>query len=173
MSARASSPGSYRRRDLIKLGATAAAAALSPSIGRRVASAQTPKRGGVVSIRAWDPPHFDPHLTISYKTHIAYSFTRSRLLKYKAGPSVPPGVFPLEADLAESWAQPSDTSYVFKLRKGVRWHAKPPVNGREVTADDVVYSVERFRTVKGTPTPTCSRRSTAWRRSTNTRCALR
>ncbi len=31
----------------------------------------------------------------------------------------------------------------------MRWHNKPPVNGREVTADDVLYSVERFRTVKG------------------------
>ena len=38
---------------------------------------------------------------------------------------------------------------MFKLRRGVRWHAKPPVNGRELTADDVVYSMERFRTVKG------------------------
>ena len=31
----------------------------------------------------------------------------------------------------------------------MRWHAKPPVNGRELTADDVVYTVERFLTVKG------------------------
>jgi peptide/nickel transport system substrate-binding protein len=118
------------------------------AVGTR-ALAQTPRRGGTVSVRAWDPPHFDPHLTVSYKTHIAYSFTHSRLLKYRAGPSVPPGVFPLEGDLAESWTQPSETTYVFKLRPGIRWHAKPPVNGREVTAEDVVYSVERFRTVKG------------------------
>jgi peptide/nickel transport system substrate-binding protein len=31
----------------------------------------------------------------------------------------------------------------------VRWHNKPPVNGRELTADDVVYTVNRFLTVKG------------------------
>jgi peptide/nickel transport system substrate-binding protein len=31
----------------------------------------------------------------------------------------------------------------------VRWHAKPPVNGRELTADDVVFSVNHFMTVKG------------------------
>ena len=60
-----------------------------------------------------------------------------------------PGTFPLEGDLAESWTQPNETTYVFKLRKGVRWQNKPPVNGRELTAEDVVYSVERFRTVKG------------------------
>jgi len=38
---------------------------------------------------------------------------------------------------------------VFKLRKGVKWQAKPPVNGRELTADDVVFSVNHFLTVKG------------------------
>ena len=25
--------------------------------------------GGTITIRAWDPPHFDPVLTFSYKTH--------------------------------------------------------------------------------------------------------
>src|SRR5207249_3824648 len=73
----------------------------------------------------------------------------SRLLKHKAGPQVQPGTFPLEGDLAESWTQPTETTYIFKLRRGVRWHAKPPVNGRELTAEDVVYTVERFLTLKG------------------------
>jgi peptide/nickel transport system substrate-binding protein len=62
---------------------------------------------------------------------------------------VTPGPFPLEGDLAESWSQPNETTYVFKLRKGVRWHPKPPANGRELTAEDVRYSLERFMTVKG------------------------
>ncbi len=139
------------RRAILKGGAAIAAGAALASpvaVGRALAQTQ-PKRGGVVTVRAWDPPHFDPHQTVSYKTHIAYSFTHSRLLKYKAGPSVTPGVFTIEGDLAESWTQPNETTHVFKLRQGVRWHPKPPVNGREVTADDVVYSVERFRTVKG------------------------
>jgi peptide/nickel transport system substrate-binding protein len=134
------------RRDLLRLGGAAlAGASLAPSI----AGAQTPKRGGTLAIRTWDPPHFDPFQTISYKTHIALSFTHSRLLKHKAGPSVVPGTFPVEGDLAESWTQPNETTYVFKLRKGVKWHNKPPVNGREVTADDVVFSVNHFLTVKG------------------------
>jgi peptide/nickel transport system substrate-binding protein len=62
---------------------------------------------------------------------------------------VAPGTFPIEGDLAESWTQPSETTYVFKLRRGVRWHPKPPVNGRELTAEDVKYTVERFLTLKG------------------------
>src|SRR3990170_8744577 len=124
------------RRDLLKLGGLSlAATAVAPPAAR----GQSPKRGGTLTIRAWDPPHFDPFLTISYKTHVVLSFTHSRLLKHKAGPGVVPGTFPIEGDLAESWSQPSETTYVFKLRKGVRWQNKPPVNGRELTADDVVY----------------------------------
>ena len=134
------------RRDMLTAGGlTVAGAVLLP----RAARAQSPKRGGTISIRAWDPPHWDPFQTISYKTHIALSFTHSRLLKHKAGPGVTPGTFPIEGDLAESWTQPTDTTYVFKLRKGVKWHNKPPVNGRELTADDVVFSVNHFLTVKG------------------------
>ena len=134
------------RRHLLKLGGAAlAGASIAPSVSR----AQTPKRGGTLAIRTWDPPHFDPFQTISYKTHIALSFTHSRLLRHKAGPNVAPGTFPIEGDLAESWTQPNETTYIFKLRKGVRWHAKPPVNGRELTADDIVFSVNHFLTVKG------------------------
>src|SRR5437867_4441955 len=136
------------RRDLVKLGGlTLAGTALSPSVLR----AQTPKRGGTLTLRTWDPPHWD-HMGpggISYKIHIPMTFTHSRLLKHKAGPGVVPGTFPIEGDLAESWTQPNDTTYIFKLRKGVRWHPKPPVNGRELTADDVVYTVDRFLKVKG------------------------
>ena len=138
------------RRDLLALGAGAlAVSALPAGLAPRPAWAQAPRRGGTLSLRLWDPPHWDPHLTVSYKTHIAYSFTHSRLLKHKAGPAVTPGTFPIEGDLAESWTQPNETTYLFKLRRGVRWQNKPPVNGRELTADDVVYSVERFRTIKG------------------------
>jgi peptide/nickel transport system substrate-binding protein len=147
MDAHALSKTALSRRELLALGGTGLAtitqARWSPAF------AQTPKRGGTLSLRLWDPPHFDPHQTISYKTHIAYSFTHSRLLKHKAGPAIAPGTFPIEGDLAESWSQPNETTYIFKLRKGVRWQNKPPVNGRELTAEDVVYSVERFRTLKG------------------------
>jgi peptide/nickel transport system substrate-binding protein len=143
------SQSSLTRRDLLKWGgAGLAAAASAPSLWTP-AAAQSPKRGGTLSLRLWDPPHWDPHLTISYKTHIAYSFTHSRLLRHKVGPAIQPGTFPIEGDLAESWTQPNDTTYIFKLKKGVRWQNKPPVNGRELTAEDVVYSVERFKTVTG------------------------
>ena len=138
------------RRNLLKAGGGAlAAATVVPHLGAGTATAQTPKRGGTLSLRLWDPPHFDPHLTISYKINVLYTFTHSRLLKHKAGAGVTPGTFPIEGDLAESWTQPNETTYIFKLRKGVRWHNKPPVNGRELTADDVKYTFDRFVSEKG------------------------
>src|SRR3989454_9630307 len=134
------------RRDLLKLGGAAVAAGSGlPLLDPKPAAAQTPKRGGTFRIRLHvNPVHFDPQQTLAFPTMVAMSFTHSRLVKVKAGPSVKSGTAPIEPDLAESWSQPSDTTYLFKLRRGVRWHPKPPVNGREVTAEDGKYSYERF-----------------------------
>ena len=133
------------RRQFVAIGAAGLASA---TVSAR-AAAQTPRRGGTLTLRMWDPPHFDHILAHAYKTHVVTSFTHSRLLRHKAGPSIRPGSLQIEGDLAESWQQASDTSYVFKLRKGVRFHAKPPVNGRELTADDVRYTFEHILTEKG------------------------
>jgi len=71
------------------------------------------------------------------------------LVRHKAGPEVQPGTFPLEPDLADRWEAPDDTTYVFHLRHGVKWHNKPPVNGRELVAEDVKFTYDRFLTAKG------------------------
>ncbi len=134
------------RRELLTAGGLALA---GTTLAPRRGWAQTPKRGGEFRFRGYTPPHFDPHLTASYTTMINLSFTHSRLLKHKAGPQVKPGTFELEGDLAESWSQTNETTYVFKLRQGVRWHNKPPVGGRELTAEDVKYTFDRFLTIKG------------------------
>ena len=140
------------RRDILKLGTAAAAGAAVLQLGAPEAVAQTPKRGGIFRIRHHvQPVHFDPQQTIAFSTQMPLSYCMSRLVKVKAGPSVVPGTQPIEGDLAESWTQQNETTYVFKLRKGVRWHPKPPVNGRELTAEDVKYTYERFLTVKGNP----------------------
>ena len=50
-----------------------------------------------------------------------------------------------EGVLAEKWDISSDyKTYTFQLRKGVKWHNIAPVNGREVIADDVVFSLNRY-----------------------------
>jgi peptide/nickel transport system substrate-binding protein len=117
------------------------------------AEAQAPKRGGVFRLRGEDATSgFDPHLAVNHHRIASnLSFTHSRLVRWKAGAQVKPGTAILEPDLAESWTQPNDTTFIFKLRRGARWHNKPPVNGREVTAEDVKYTYERFLSIKGNP----------------------
>jgi len=138
------------RRELLK-GAGAVLTGMAASLGPSPAHAQGPRRGGAFKVRGYDPPHFDPHAPggLSFKLHTLLSFTHSRLFKHKAGPSVPVGVFTPEPDLVESWTQPKPTVYEFRLKRGVRWHNKPPVNGRELVAEDVRYTFERFMTAKG------------------------
>ena len=139
------------RRDVLKAGC---AAAISGSLARPaslLAADAPPKRGGILRVRGWDPPHWDPHLTRAFMTMSTLSFVYSKLLRHKVGAGVPPGTFALEPDLAERWEQPDEATYVFHLRRGVRWHNKPPVNGRELTADDVKFTFTRFLTVKGNP----------------------
>jgi peptide/nickel transport system substrate-binding protein len=141
------------RRDLLRLGAGAAAVGTgvtAADLARPAAArAQAPKRGGVFRFPGFDPPNFDPHQNVHWWTFIYLSLTHSGLVRHKAGAT--PGSLPIEGDLAESWDRPNDTTYVFKLRKGVRWHPKPPVNGRELTAEDVVFTFQRAMTITGNP----------------------
>ena len=49
----------------------------------------------------------------------------------------------LTGRLAESWETPDTTTMVFKIREGVHWHNKAPMNGRELTAQDIEYNFHR------------------------------
>ena len=49
-----------------------------------------------------------------------------------------------KAVLAESWSQPDPLTYIIKVRQGVHWHDKAPMNGRELTAQDVEYNFHRM-----------------------------
>ena len=55
----------------------------------------------------------------------------------------------LTGNLAESWEMPDDKTFVFNIRQGVHYALNPDseasrlVNGRELTADDVVYTYQR------------------------------
>jgi len=114
------------------------------------ALAQQPKRGGVVRIADREAPNLDPHLSISFLTHSWANMIYSQLVRYPHGPEQKhPADFSIVPDLAEKWEYKSPTVIEFTLRKGVKFHNKPPVNGREVTAEDVKYSIERFMAKSG------------------------
>jgi peptide/nickel transport system substrate-binding protein len=45
--------------------------------------------------------------------------------------------------LAESWEMPDDETIIWHIRHGVHWWNKPPVNGREFTAYDAEFGLNR------------------------------
>ena len=50
----------------------------------------------------------------------------------------------LKGALAESWEiSPDGLTYTFPIRQGVHWHNKAPMNGRELTADDIEFNFHR------------------------------
>ena len=115
------------------------------------AAAQQPKRGGVLRIAEREAPGLDPHLSISFLTHSYVSLSYGQLVRFPNGPEQKsPTDFSILPDLAEKWTVSKDGKvYIFHLRRGVRFHNKPPVNGREFVAEDVKYSLERFMAKSG------------------------
>src|ERR671922_951448 len=140
------------RRDLLKAGLAAGITVSAWPLYSPHAlwgeEAGPPKRGGILRVRGFDPPNFDHHLTSTGFTQSAASFVYSKLVRHKVGADVAPGTFIIEPDLAERWEELGDTTYVFHLRQGVKWHNKPPVNGREFVAEDVKFTYDRFLTEK-------------------------
>ena len=82
---------------------------------------------------------FDPHKTQVGPVYGQQSLVMSRLLTYESqaeGTIVP--------DLAKEMPeQPDGQTYVFRLHPTARWHEIAPVGGRQVTGEDVKYSIER------------------------------
>jgi peptide/nickel transport system substrate-binding protein len=99
-----------------------------------------PKRGGILQRMSAQDVLFDldPHADTPAKAR-GYHFFYQGLLGYH------PETFAAEAELAQKWEQPDNLTYVFSLQPGVKWHNKPPANGRLLTSADVVFSLERVR----------------------------
>src|SRR5262252_2416492 len=136
------------RRQLLQMGLAAGLTVSALPLSRPTplwgAEAGPPKRGGILRVRGFDPVHFDHHLTLNARTNTTLSFLHSTLVRYKVGPEIAPGTYTVEPHLAESWEEPDELTYVFHLRRGVKWHNKPPLNGRELVADDVKFTFDRF-----------------------------
>ena len=61
--------------------------------------------------------------------------THSRLMNW--GAATGDGL-QVEGDLASEWEQPDATTYLLTVNPEAKWHDKQPLNGRPVTAEDVV-----------------------------------
>lgn len=105
------------------------------------------KQGGVLrTVAGSDVPSFDPHSAQSVLVHTQIAaYTYPRLLKFTSAkyPDKPAGG--VEGDLAESFEMSADRlQATFRLRQGLKWDSKAPVNGRNIDAQDVVASWNRF-----------------------------
>jgi peptide/nickel transport system substrate-binding protein len=110
----------------------------APSAASPSASDQ-PVRGGTLRTGTFlNVLGIDPHIEVS----VGLTWD-AKMYTYLGGFSTNDQKF--NPIFAQSLEQPSPTEFLFKLRQGVKFHNVDPVNGREQTADDVKYSLERFR----------------------------
>ncbi|HEX9016377.1 MAG TPA: ABC transporter substrate-binding protein [Chloroflexota bacterium] len=102
--------------------APAPSAAAAPAAG-------TAKRGGILKLALdVDPITCDPYKSSNLSALQSFDLFYNALSRFDDGLKVVP-------DLAESWQTPDPTTYIFKLRSGVKWHS-----GKDFTAEDVAYS---------------------------------
>ena len=89
--------------------------------------------GGTLRVRIQqDPVGLDPHLAQDFQSGQIAENCYDKLVRYDYD-------YAFEPRLATSWETPSNTTYVFHLRKGVTFH-----DGNPFTANDVKYSLERI-----------------------------
>ncbi len=103
--------------------------------------------GHIVALARADVKHLDVHQDVS-PTLAARGpgVAFSRMLRLRTGEEVVQPSLLLECDLCESWRLDADMVYEFRLRDNVHWQDLPPVNGRKLSAQDVVFSYNRQRT---------------------------
>ncbi len=121
---------------------------------RQVTSAPANARGGTLTYIGFDPvvlDRYDPHQTQFGPMYANQSAVFSKLYRYASHEE--PTWQNILPDLAESAPEmigDPPMTYVVKLRKGVKFHDSdqirgnfPALAGRELTADDVIFSYER------------------------------
>jgi peptide/nickel transport system substrate-binding protein len=114
-------------------GNSGSASSTAPSSGGASSGAAQPVSGGILRFGTdSEPTGFDPHTNSEEASLRIINQLYEPLVGSKSDMTI-------YGRLAESWEIPNDTTYVFHLRHGVKFHS-----GREMTADDVVYSFDRI-----------------------------
>ncbi len=117
------------RRALLRFAVAGAAAGIAPGAFAQGA----PKKGGRLTIGAdADPIGLDPGTLTAFSSYDFTALLYSGLLRWSPEMKVEP-------DLATGFEQPDATTYIFKLRDGVKFH-----NGQAFDAEDVKYTFERI-----------------------------
>ena len=154
-----------RRRALVATGGSAAAAAFLAACGggdsetttetssllsKTVDTLKEAKKGGTFK-RAFnsDFPNLDPSANNSGSSGL-YETVLGRLVGFVPGEGKGGQEDAIAPDVAESWeTSPDGLQLTFKLRPNVKFHNLPPINGRVIDVDDILFSWNRFATVGG------------------------
>jgi peptide/nickel transport system substrate-binding protein len=116
-------------------------------------TAAQPVKGGTIrypleGMSSGDPPTLFPFENLTYLAQNPASLHYSRLLRSVSGPDIDPADHTkLEGDVISDWEQPDDLTYVFTLKDNVTYHDKAPMNGRKMTANDILATWEAFKTL--------------------------
>ena len=105
-----------------------------------VAQAQAsggPKRGGNVRIVMSDGGIFDPAIAIHGGTYAGVHQIYDWLNYLDEG-------FVITDGMAELPEVVDELNFVYTIKPNVFWHDKPPLDGRQFTAEDAVFGLERF-----------------------------
>jgi peptide/nickel transport system substrate-binding protein len=103
-----------------------------------------PKSGGTFRRAvAGDPTSLDPYASGSFTAKTLAAHVYSRLLKLNTGEGLDPFDQGPVPDAAVSVETSDGQHLTIKLREGIKFHDIPPVNGRELTSEDVLFSFTR------------------------------
>jgi len=128
--------------------APAASAASNAATTATVAAATTaqaqPKRGGTLKMQDINTTNvYDPAITIAaqdmFKGFVCYDYmTKLNTLDLK-----------VEGQMSNLPEQVDPLTYIYKIKPGIKWQNRPPLNGRAFTAEDAAFGWSRF----GLPNP--------------------
>jgi peptide/nickel transport system substrate-binding protein len=123
---------------------TAPAAGAAPAQGKVGGTARYPLAG----VASGEPPTIFPFENLSYLSQHPSALHYSRLLRSVSAPDIAIGDHTrLEGDVAAKLPeQPDPLTYIFQMKPNVRFHDKPPLNGRAATARDFLQTWDYFKT---------------------------
>jgi len=116
--------------------------AVAPAPTATPVGAQVKRGGKFIQGTHYNLPSWDPYTEGSGGFIQHTSYNTNSLMKW----TLAPGVQGVMCDLCEKWEQVDDKTYVFTLRKGVKFWGPEPLAGREMTADDVIWTYQHAGT---------------------------
>ena len=105
------------------------------------AAGEPPKYGGTLRLGSTISTHdyWDPHRGVFGPTQFMHGWVYNYLIRWANKEKAI-----MASDLAELPEIPDGETYIFSVVDGARWHDKfPTEGGREVTANDIDYNIER------------------------------